>query len=161
MIVDGADLNECEDLSVNAFRQTHETVAAHLHIGLHKPVIAARTELGGTQIVLSDDLILFKRRIGDHDDPLALFEFSFVIADDLSDAFVDQRHRELFLQHFRVALPLVVPLVGVADGQVDRTDDHVLGLLFVDFLLHSDDFLWFDQSIYSILHVFLQVLLFA
>ena len=42
---------------------------------------------------------------------------------DRSDALVDERHRQLFRKHLRVACALIIALVGVADGKIGRLDD--------------------------------------
>ena len=88
---------------------------------------AAATEPAGPKVVLSDKFILFGGGVGEHNDDITGLERTYVIADHTADAFVDERHGQFLGQYLLATRSLVVTLVGVADGEVRRPNDDLVG----------------------------------
>ena len=124
MYADGDDLRERRHIRIDALGQPDKAVGCDLIVFLQKAVCGAAAELAASQIVFSDIFVLFTGDIRHHDHFVAGSISTRRVKDDLSDALVDQRHRELFLEHLDVAGALIVALIGVADGQMRRAYDH-------------------------------------
>ena len=93
------------------------------------------------------------RIIRKHDDARASFERTRRVMHHGSDPFVDESHRQLLRQRFRTTLPLVIAHVGIADGQIRWTHNHlrkVVGNLH----LHRLERARGDQSVHAVEHCY-------
>ncbi len=123
---DAHQLRERGDVRINALGELDQTIGAELIEFLHEAVRGAAAELARSKVVFGDIVILFTGDVGHHDDAVAGQKAEGAVINNLSDALVDQRHRELFFEHLDIARALIVALVGVTDGQVGRAHDHAL-----------------------------------
>ena len=92
-----------------------------------EPVETAAAEPARPQVVLSDKFILFGGGVGKHNGDITGPKSARVVADHAADAFVDERHGQFLGQHLLATRSLIVTLVGVADGEVRRPNDNLVG----------------------------------
>ena len=121
------EFRESCHLAIHVLRKQHHALRRKDHALLHEPVETAAAEPAGPQVVLSDKFILLGGGVGKHDDDVPGPESARVVADHTADAFVDERHGQLLGQDLLAARPLVVTLVGVADGQIGWANDDLVG----------------------------------
>ena len=153
VIAYGYQFGKSSNVIVDSVRHGHNSVSSHGYDILHKTVKSAGTEFAAAQIVLRNDVILLHRSIRYHYHLLSRFKISCRIVDYFTDCFVNQCHRQFFLQHFRRPGSLKIALIRIANGKMCRSNQHRISIYInVGKLRLNASRLY--KSIYCIQHYF-------
>ncbi len=127
------DLGKGRHTGIDTLRKPNQPVPAYVHRILHKTIKTTGAEPGIQPVIFCHHIPVchtchvlcdLLRGIGDHNHPFPRRKFTFWIIHHLTDPLMDQRHGQLFPQNIVGPLPLIIPLVCIADGQMGRAHDH-------------------------------------